>query len=411
MAAGSAAIAGIDEVTSRFSGRPSLRQRLAELLGFGIKRTVSNKVEAIAELKSANHILNLPLQSQERYRAEENYVADANTLTKIDRGFEIITDWRLRTKLLDERWKMRMESLEEETGLRKLTPEEIAWAKENKVHPEVLAICTDSYFKALNSLQEKLKELGRAKFMGEFRPDVVDAYERDELPSLDIPLEQMLPSPGTMVGIVMNETKAGISKEGGMYGFAFIGTKPALSQISIKDPDIMARVKTDLKSLINALSEGQHAYKVENIPGSDKSEDPTEEIGGDIGMQFRPDTAWELYKRLKKDFGISFNPFSLEAPVAAFLMLFRGERLGNGEYRYGYLRGDYILKTKKGVKINVKEAFRKDSLSRWNRKLAENNLSWGESYSKKFIPGFLEKVIAPKHKANATGGGASPKIP
>lgn len=394
-----------DEFVARVSGKPSFFQRIMERAGFGVKKAVLTRVDTVTNVdvltdtNQLNRILKLPLESKERDDAEERYVARAQTLEQIDKGFEVVVNWPSRTKLLDKRYELREKGSEEVTGLKKLTSEEKAWAKENKVHPEVLAICTDAYFKVHKILEEKLRIMGRDKFMAAFRKDLLSLYKAGQIPSLNFSIEEMLSSPGVMVGIVLNETKLGFPPNyDPYYGFANIGRKPALSQLRFKNPNTLMRAKQGLNNLVKTLSyNGPLIYHVENIPGSDQ-DDNFSESGGDIGMQFRPDTAWELYESLKNDFQLEFNPFGVEAPVAAYLMLFKGDKWWNDKenkykYRWGYLRGDTP------GPFNLREEIRKAALERWNGNFVESYLEWGEKYFNKLVvPGYFKNQISKRYQ-------------
>ena len=324
-------------------------------------------------------------------------------LERIDRGFMVIGDYKLRIQLLKERFKLRQEG---NSGLRKITEEEITWAKSRikedfseGIHPEVLAICTDAYFQT-RELLFKLKAEKGDKFLRFMRPDLYLLKEKGDLtPELEAKLDNLsvddiLMNPGGMAELVCQETdpkippdkdnSGKIIKKYQRKGFAHIGhvaAKPQLKTNVEKETEKQAaeRVKQEasLTEIIGIISKdtkiqtgpGEYImlqYNEHRVPGSIAGEGDIR--AGALGLQFMPATALSEYNFNKENFNIGFNPFGLEAVVGAYIMLSRGmisvdQDTGKKAYlRFGYLKGEYPRKGQE----DLGKSLRHDAIERWN---------------------------------------------
>lgn len=374
------------------------------------------KPEINPETVALNHILSLPLGSSERRTNEETFVNRASTLEQVDRGFFAVADWQLRIKLLEKRWTIR------ETGhpfLQKLTPEEEGWAKKHKIHPEFLAICTDSYFKAREMLTQKMHSLGRKDFLKFYRPDLVAMVEPNKFPQeiLDrVTADDLLPNPGIMVGVIIQET--GAAKPNSIepvFGGVNIGSGPAIKLLrNGANPKELEDAKEGLVNLFSDLNqltkEGGPIqglrYIVETVPGAPQTGE-SRISGGDVGfVQFRPNTAWWLHQFLKKEFKLHLHPSSLDAVTAAYLFLGMGlawnDKAGKLQIRYGYINSA----SRKIDEIPHQEGLlgriEKRAIEKWNEDLATKSLGWGRLYKAEIVDkGVFSKVSSEYQKKAA----------
>lgn len=360
---------------------------------------VKKDIELKPDYGKLNRILDLVPDSKERIELELEYVKEASSLEQIDLGFYALNNWVMRAALLEKRYDLRKEG---KYGLRKLTNQEITFAEKYKLHPEFVALCTDSYFEARSMLETKLDEVGREKFFALFRPDLVREVANGKLPQAVIDkleIEDLLPNPGILIGIVWNESRAmfigkpedlpkGIKVQANMWnGTANIGTIPALKAINGSDAE---DAKESLRKHIADLNKEAESkkipplkYNVDTIPASERS--------GDIGsVQFRPNTAWIFHQFLTKNFNYSLHPASLKAVTAACLYLASGftwmdAATGKMQSKFGFINTK--LKNLPLIEAVTKklQAIQKDGTEKWNPSLLGSIVEWGVNYQKEII--------------------------
>lgn len=325
-----------------------------------------------------NDILPKRLGSKDRFVSEQKYVKEAQTIEQVDFGFYAVTDKTLRAILLDKRYTLRLKDKEK---YRQLTPEELDWAKTNKVHPEVLAICTDYYFAAKQMLEVKLIKMGKEEFFKWFRPDLFADPETKEAPLHELTIEDLLPNPGILVGLMLKETGATYGDANHIYGGVFIGEKPALELLA-KEPEAikgMINLYQDLNKL-GPQNGVPLKYDVNQIPAG-----PT----GDIGtLQFRPDTALREHAFLRDNFAFYLHPLSLKAVIAAAIFIAHGYNWGEKKEKnqYGFISGE--LKKISNLTKKLLDKFkrvREASFDKWNSNMVKVLLEWGRKYQEDII--------------------------
>ncbi len=89
-----------------------------------------------------NEIKDRELMDPERMKREAAYVASANSLERIDKGFWTLGRKVNRAGLLKKRFDLRQRGHAE---LQKLSPELVEWANKRGIHPESVGICIDAY--------------------------------------------------------------------------------------------------------------------------------------------------------------------------------------------------------------------------------------------------------------------------
>lgn len=299
-----------------------------------------------------NEILSFPLRSAERIQKETEYVNRIRQSTNleptaklklIDSGFWVLSDINQRAYLLDLRYQQRGES---NSGLSKLSSEQLKWAKETRIHPEVLGLCLDTEKKARDIIA-RLISLDGGK-IDKFRPDLVRLQEFNHPKAVSlgsVMISDMMINPGGMARLVCYETGLARGKEDAegflfnnfVYGFSFIGGKQAVTEIN---PEAFPTAIPALRELCELLKINTGLNFIpENIPGSEWRDKHINISGGAIGLQFMPSKALEIYYLLEK-VNYKFNPFDLEsALIGAWVFLARGELIGNNEVRFGYLKG------------------------------------------------------------------------
>lgn len=372
-------------------------------------------------IEPLNNILNLPLSTEidtRRFQAEVEYVKKVKNITDyklrlqaIDLGFQAIVDWQLRIDLLDLRQQIRESCPETETKLRRLTKKERDWADKHRIHHEPLAICTDQYFEALKILEDKVVELelknpgqGKRKFLEMYRQDLLEEEVKvvegvkvgriSQETVNNIKLRDLLPKPGTMVGIIFHESGSSRpTNRNVIYPFAYIGDKSAPSRLPKGTEESYYR-------FINKLStDGKLKYPADKVAAG---------VTGDLGAtQFRPDSLDNHYDFLKDQFNIILNPFGLDAREA-YLFLGRGAAWtdnNNGERKvqYGYIIGDVSQEPviKNGKVITLGDQLRNWAFDKWNPSLAEKNLQWALDYYQDIVePGFFDSEIVTWYRKN-----------
>lgn len=361
------------------------------------------KKETNPETIALNYILSLPLGSEERRANEQTYVKRATTLDQIDHGFFAIAGLSERIDLFEKRWKLREAG---HPNLRKLTPEEETWATKHNIHPEFLAVCTDSYFKAREMLSQKMQTMGKEAFLMFYRPDLVFSKKLPQAMLDRLTVDDILPNPGTMVGIILHETGMGKGDNPLVFGGVNIGNAPSIKLLR-NDKDA-AELKSAREGLINLYDDLNKiskdsgpipglTYVVNQVPGAVRTVG-SPISGGDIGAaQFRPNTAWLEHQFLRDKFNFPLHPMSLDAITAAFLVLGRGlawmDKQGQLEYRFGYINSASKsideIPHKEGSLGEIEER----SLEKWNGILASGNLDWGRLYQHEIIEqGIFSKV-------------------
>jgi hypothetical protein len=262
---------------------------------------------------------NLDIDDPQRKAKEAEYAANAKTLDEIDKGFWATVDINARNELLNKRFALRQKG---EEGLRPLDETRIAWAKQEGLHPEALAICEDAYSKAMKILDV----LAQKKLIGD-----------------NPPLATRLISPGGLARITKFETSC----------FVFIGDTYS-SRIfkggdreSDKERAALQEIAHDLTKITGI------DFDPNKIPSS---------YSGDIGFQFRPTSALDVKKALNNA-GEQLNVFDLMSSTV----------------------GAYILLSQKGY-MTMDGTSTQKALSGWNQKpeFAVEVLKANDSYNKTF---------------------------
>lgn len=320
LAAGTAVLAGVDNlpiVTPTRSTEPNIQN-------------VQLSVEAANPTKLLNEILAAPLFTPERTRLELRYLGEvigkSPTLQNIDRGFMVVADSSLRAKLLEQRWILRKEGKE---GLKALPEDKIKWAKEQGIHPEILALCHDVYEETRDEIFLPLNKAGR------LRDDGV-VFKEDNL-------DEPMINPGGMARLIHYET--GDIHHFSPYAFTNIGDGLVVEQLNL---GIFPSGISDLAELSEIVNKKTGLnFNPKNIPGSiwQNPENKGESGGAIPPIQLMPSNALKFYKLVKDVAGIELNPFDLKDAIKlAWVFLARHEFVGkdirgNNLYRVGYRRG------------------------------------------------------------------------
>lgn len=348
-----------------------------------------------------NQILAAPFGSKEEIQLEKEYVQNeyvtdtqfsenteatalwrSKVLERVNLGLIAVEDLELRKDLVEIRYELRQLGTK---VLRPLTQEEVRWAEEQDIHPEVLAIATDQYFAAKQMLQDYMTKVGRDQFWKEFRPDLVYEVSQGNLTQAELDsftIDDILINPGGLAALAKYETS----------GFINVGAKRAYDQLSPEEQVTFSQIMKEISK------ETGLKINPQNIAGSD---------AGASGMQIMPETAKRLRIFFKKHLGVDLNHLDPSSgALEALLMLAQGEEVGD-DYRYGVLWGSKIMKIKdengKEKEVDVIEQIRKKGLNKWNQLPDEVNaiLSGAYSYYGKFIgpaPDKFNKVFAQQYQ-------------
>jgi hypothetical protein len=271
----------------------------------------------LSNLEHINAILGMPLRSEKRALAEHDLVANAKSLEQIDKAFWAVTLKQLRAILLSKRWELR-ESGDYPTELPKLSDDHKAWAAIREMHPEVLALCHDTYQDAKNIIHKLRKEL---------RPDLPDS----------IPTEELMINPGGMARLVCYETGPYVLTDDKMHGFSYMGEVPAIDEIN---DEAFPTAKDALRRVVNKVnSQFGTKYIPENIPGSPRGNKSVNLSGGAItAVQMMPnhvDVLGDLFARINEP----FHPWDLKSSLkASWIFIARREDVSGG-VRHGYRKG------------------------------------------------------------------------
>ncbi len=248
------------------------------------------------------------------------------TLDEIDKGLSVLAFEDQRRQLMQLRFNLRQNHYFESQGVMPCDQAHIAWAQENGISTEMLAICLDN--------EERAKKIIKSLFaQGELRDEINEQIKAGVLPpdtleTMDV--TNFMINPGGMAELFMQETR----------GFTFIGEFQAKSQLSGK---YSSQRETSLPALCRLLQQNTGlSYEPDNIPGSGKG-GPENESGGAIGAQFMPGNALEYMTLIHDATGEWLNPFDpSDATVMAWVFLARQKRVGDGpkDFRVGYMRGD-----------------------------------------------------------------------
>jgi len=287
--------------------------------------SAQSKVEVVNPTNLLNEILAAPLFTPERTRLELRYLGEVvvkdPTLTNIDRGFMAVSDPSLRAKLLEQRWTLRKEGKE---GLEPVPDDKIIWARANGVHPEILALCLDTYEETKKDIIRPLNKAGK------LRDDGI-IFKEDNL-------DEPLINPGGMARLIHYET--GDVHHFSPYAFTNVGDGLAVEQLN---PLVFPTGISDLEELCGIVNRKTgFKFNPNNIPGSLwQNRDNPEESGGAIPpIQLMPPSALKYYKLIKEVTGIELNPFDLrDAIKIAWVFIAHHEKIFP---RIGYRRG--ILK-------------------------------------------------------------------
>ncbi len=287
------------------------------------------KVQALDPERLLNPILAETPFTNRRLSMEHQYLSEVlkdPTLQRIDRGFWVISDPSIRAKLLDQRWTLRKEGKE---GLEPLPEGKIKWAREQGIHPEILALCDDMYDYTKEKLILPLNKAGR------LRDDGI-VFKEDNL-------DEPLINPGGMARLIHYET--GDVHHFSKYAFTNIGDGLVVEQLNLA---VFPSGLTDLEELCNIVNKQTGLnFTPKNIPGSlwQNPENKRESGGAIPPIQLMPPNALKYYRLIKEVTGIELNPFDLKDAIKiAWIFLARHESVGkdirgNNLYRIGYRRG------------------------------------------------------------------------
>lgn len=241
-------------------------------------------------LNKLNHILEQKLDDPKRKLSEHQYTAEAKTLADIDLGLEVCADRDIRTDLLEKRWQLRNE---EKFELKQLPEHHKSWARHNKIHPEVVAICIDNYNLWLDTMRQ---------------------YQEKGVYSSAVDFSEMVISPYGMAGMAQIESA----------GFVNIGKHPAEAEI---DPDIFNQEYSSFVDLIQTMNSGSLLKRsLRTVPGSENPQ-TNESSGGALGpMQLMASSVLGVSRELKENFGpeatiTNPNPFSIRWSLLASSIL------------------------------------------------------------------------------------------
>lgn len=320
LSAGAAVLAGVDNLSIATP---------AQTIEPNIPNAQSN-AETADSTKLLSEILSAPLFTPQRTRLELRYlgevVAKTPTLKNIDRGFMVVSDSSVRAKLLEQRWILRQESKE---GLKALPEDKIKWAKEQGIHPEILALCHDVYEETRDKIIRPLNKAGK------LRDDGV-VFKEDNL-------DEPLINPGGMARLIHYET--GDVHHFSPYAFTNIGDGLVAEQLNL---GVFPSGLSDLEELCEIVNRKTGLnFNPKNIPGSmwQNPENKRESGGAIPPIQLMPPNALKFYKLIRDEAGIELNPFDLrDAIKLAWIFLARHELVGkdirgNNLYRVGYRRG------------------------------------------------------------------------
>lgn len=284
-------------------------------------------------LNKLNQILEQKLNNPKRKLKEQEYTAGVKTLADIDLGLEVCADREVRAALLEKRWKLRTE---EKFELKQLPEQHKSWARDNKIYPEVVAICLDNYNLWLDTMRQ---------------------YQEKGIYSSSVDYSDIIISPYGMARMAQTESA----------GFVNIGKHPAEGEI---DPDVFSQEYSSFVDLIQSMNAGSQLKRfLNNIPGSENPQSE-ESSGGALGpMQLMASSALGISRELKENFGPDVpitnpNPFSIKWSLLA----------------------SSILLAEKGYNATDKQKMEKSLLS-WNndRRQAEAVLKADTEYRRMYL--------------------------
>lgn len=358
-------------------------------------------LETLSDHELLNRALSLPLADQERKKAELIYFERAKTVEQINKGLWVINYFgglsdnhrELRAKLLNKRFDLRQNGSIKEAP--KIPQEMINWAIEQKIHPEVLALCLENEEWGMNIIQKLInKSVKETGSIGQFRPDFVDPARSKDLPpdlrkaiqENKVAADTLMINAAGMAKLICTETGlefpmvVGKDEKGNdirkivSYGFTNTGDKKVTEQVGGNQAALNA-----LSELFQKLQKDTGLnFSAANIPGSSMGEGDA--AGGAIGPQFMPGTALEMYK-LFENVGEKFNPFDPAcAIVAAWVFLARSQHLSNRpgkDYREGYIKG----------RAPITLEYREYALGKWNQnqKQIDSVLGAAIDFANKFL--------------------------
>lgn len=258
-----------------------------------------NTEKELTDQELLNKILETPLGLPEREDLENNYLSKVKTLDQINQGFLCLAILDFRAQLLDLKWEERIKN---NTKLKPLSPELIAQAIKQGIHPEVFAVCFDARGRAIEMAQ---------KIFGQTRSEI----------------EKIMPNIGEMATRICSET--GLKYPKGkfkdlIYGFINIGNKSAISQTNT-NLGAFPNTKTELEEIISIVKVLTNLnFQDEIYPGS-TPRGQGDLSGGAIGpLQFMPPTVLEMYDLINHKTGQKLNFLDPEeATIMALIFIIK----------------------------------------------------------------------------------------
>lgn len=326
-----------------------------------------------------NKLLSTSLKDPQRKTLEKEFTLWATNLEEVELGLKSVVDPNSRIALIEKSYSLR--TAENPRHLT-LNSQQEDWANSENIYSETLAMSKDARVIALRILKELIKERG----ISTFRPDIADKVKKGELDKsfldeLAKNPELMLLSEGGMARLAVTESGHGLprpdktplskamDKIRGLghdwirYGFANIGTKPAMEMTV----DAAGQPKTlndkAVEALARILSEQTGLkFHAQNIPGSER--DANSSTGGALGLQIMPARALSMLENLKK-YMVEGDPLlhpldPVGAMVMAYIYIAQGVATKEG-FQYGYIKPPLQVR---GQDISGRVNF--DAIRSWN---------------------------------------------
>lgn len=306
--------------------------------------------------RKLNALLAVSLKDPNRRVLEKEYSQWAENQREVELGLRSVVDPNSRIALIEKRYNLRYP----DNPLHKpLSPEEAGWADSENIYSETLAMCKEAKVYAQRIIGEMIRERGIAWF----RPEIADRVKKGELDAqiLDVLAENpklMLLSEGGMARLVVTESGQGLPRPNSgfvnkaldkirgvgqdwiQYGFAHIGTKPAIEMTVNTEGQPKITNDKAIEDLAKVISEDTGLNFIpQNIPGSEK--DANSSTGGALGLQIMPARALAMHENLKK-YTKSGDPLlhpldPVGAMVMAYIFVAQGVQTKDG-FQYGYIK-------------------------------------------------------------------------
>lgn len=349
--------------------------------------------------RKLNALLAVSLKDPKRRVLEMEYSSWAENLLEVKPGIKSVVDPNSRIALIEKSYNLRSP----DNPLHKpLSPEEAEWADSENIYPETLAVSKEARVIAQRIIGEMIKERGIAWF----RPEIADRVKKGELDSqtLDVLTRNpnlMLLSEGGMARLVVTESGQGLPRSNSsfvnkaldkirgvghdwiQYGFAHIGTKPAVEMTVNTEGQPKVTNDKAIEDLARVISENTGLNFIpQNIPGSEK--DANSSTGGALGLQIMPARALAMHENLKK-YTKPGDPLlhpldPVGAMVMAYIYIAQGVQTKEG-FQYGYIKPPLNVGNQ-----DISGRINFDAIRSWNADAGQINqiLSTDNSYRQKF---------------------------